>query len=343
VRALDKEHLDTLSAQSGPRWGRLRSGNAIEVTEAQAKSHQYRASTAPRGTKLAPRSRRAIPRLPTMPDVADKPAMPGRPIKLSRWQRVGAVLSGAGFAGAGGWAEIASGHDGAGTVAFVAAGALLAGLGIIGRMPNRISGKEYKAEFDDLVEERATEKAEEAIADVIEGLPTEAKKEIAKDDSELDVFTSRMLELLEKSRSASEELRQISVRRLRNQAAHTASESLSFETYMSRRIVPIIERLGLETLSDDHVVDLKARSRNGAVLLVEFKNSSQEGFLRSVFRLEDLLRVEPSGSRGLVVVAHGISLKNAKIVTANYPHILILGAMQSDESIENSIRRLMAL
>lgn len=228
-------------------------------------------------------------------------------------------------------------------MAFVAAGALLAGLGIIGRMPNRISGKEYKAEFDDLVEERATEKAEEAIADVIEGLPTEAKKEIAKDDSELDVFTSRMLELLEKSRSASEELRQISVRRLRNQAAHTASESLSFETYMSRRIVPIIERLGLETLSDDHVVDLKARSRNGAVLLVEFKNSSQEGFLRSVFRLEDLLRVEPSGSRGLVVVAHGISLKNAKIVTANYPHILILGAMQSDESIENSIRRLMAL
>lgn len=108
----------------------------------------------------------------------DKMPVKRRPMKLSRWQRSGAVASGAAMLGTGGWAEIASGHDGPGTVAFVAAGTLMTALGIVGQMPRSISGKDYTAEFGELVEERA----KESIVEAVEAMPREVKEKIAEQD-----------------------------------------------------------------------------------------------------------------------------------------------------------------
>ena len=102
------------------------------------------------------------------------PTHRGRPIFLSAKQRVGLCVSGVALLGTAGWAQIASGHDGAGTVAFVAAGAIAGALGLIGRLPNRLSGKDYTVEFE--VEQRV----KEVVTDIVEELPTEAKKAIAE-------------------------------------------------------------------------------------------------------------------------------------------------------------------
>ena len=121
-----------------------------------------------------------------MPDEDDdKAPRLGKPIKMTMWQRGLLGVSGAGMVVAGGWAEIASGHDGAGTVAFVAAGALFAGLGIVGRIPNRISGKDYTAEFEAEVEDRVEEK----LGDAVEVLPRTVREELAtaRSDMPLDM------------------------------------------------------------------------------------------------------------------------------------------------------------
>ena len=116
-----------------------------------------------------------------MPD-DEATQLSARPIRLTRWQRFWSAAGGVALVGAGGWAEIASGKDGAGTVAFVVAGSLLSVLGIVGRLPNRISGKEYSAEFEEEVRERVNDQleliVEELPRDVREGIASQAQSEL---------------------------------------------------------------------------------------------------------------------------------------------------------------------
>jgi hypothetical protein len=105
---------------------------------------------------------------------------PGSGIKLTWWQRSGLFISGVALVLTGAWAEISAGRDGAGTVAFVAAGALLGAVGIVGRLPNRISGKDYSVEFEAAVHERV----EEELAEVVEDVPGDVRQEIAEADAD---------------------------------------------------------------------------------------------------------------------------------------------------------------
>ena len=79
--------------------------------------------------------------------------------------------------GAGGWGYIASGHDGAGTVAFVTAGTVAGLLGIIGRVLTRLLAKDYGV---DMSEEEIVEKLKAGVAEAVEDLPASAKEEIVK-------------------------------------------------------------------------------------------------------------------------------------------------------------------
>lgn len=77
----------------------------------------------------------------------DDAGRPLKPIRLSQQQRSMAVVGGVGLLGVGSWGFLASNQDGAGTVAFVAAGTLCGLLGVIGRVPTRLSGKDYSMEL----------------------------------------------------------------------------------------------------------------------------------------------------------------------------------------------------
>ncbi|MGB8382476.1 MAG: hypothetical protein WCG47_14750 [Dermatophilaceae bacterium] len=81
---------------------------------------------------------------------------------------------------------IASGHDGAGTVAFVAAGTTSALLGLVGRMPTRMTGKDYAVEFSEELERVVDELTIEQKMDVV----TEAIAERESTQSERDLVAA---------------------------------------------------------------------------------------------------------------------------------------------------------
>lgn len=86
-----------------------------------------------------------------------------RPIKLHWGQQVVLGVAALGLIGTGWWAQIIDHHGGAGTVAFVVTGAAVGVVATVGRFPNRISGKDYTAEFDAEVAKVAQEKANEEV------------------------------------------------------------------------------------------------------------------------------------------------------------------------------------
>ena len=109
-----------------------------------------------------------------MPD--DKlPAGPKRytSIVLTTPERLGAIGAGVILGSIGGLAELWARLDGIGTVSFVVAGTASVLLGVFGRMPSRLSGKDYSVEFLEQERERA---AEVAIEGVVEELSTTANK-----------------------------------------------------------------------------------------------------------------------------------------------------------------------
>jgi len=113
-----------------------------------------------------------------MPD--DKlPAGPKRytSIVLTTPERLGAIGAGVILGSIGGLAELWARLDGIGTVSFVVAGTASVLLGVLGRMPSRLSGKDYSVEFLEQERERA---AEVAIEGVVEELSTTAKKELTE-------------------------------------------------------------------------------------------------------------------------------------------------------------------
>lgn len=86
-----------------------------------------------------------------------------RPIKLHWGQQAVLGVAALGLIGTGWWAQIVDHHGGAGTVAFVVTGAAVGVVATVGRFPNRISGKDYTAEFDAEVAKVAQKKANEEV------------------------------------------------------------------------------------------------------------------------------------------------------------------------------------
>lgn len=114
----------------------------------------------------------------------DNLGKPLRPIRLSKEQRFTAVVVGLGLLAVGGWGYIASGHDGAGTVAFVVAGTLCGLLGIIGRVPTRLSGKDYSMEIledaDEVAETALGTMTKEQMVELVIGLDRDKRSTIVE-------------------------------------------------------------------------------------------------------------------------------------------------------------------
>lgn len=84
---------------------------------------------------------------------------PRLPVAVPPWQRWVAGASGIGLTAAGTYAVVLGGHDGLGSVALVLSGVFLGLFAVIGRLPNRIWGKDMGIEF--LTTERAEELMDE--------------------------------------------------------------------------------------------------------------------------------------------------------------------------------------
>ena len=156
-------------------------------------------------------------------------------IMLTVPQRLGAAGAGLVLGAVGGLAELWARLDGIGTVSFVVAGAASVLLGVVGRMPSRLSGKEYTMEFFEQEKDRAVEAA---VENVVEDLSTSAKKEIAK-KAELDEqdtipvstfggMTRKNGQRIAKGMAA----------------ADAAIRSLDFEEYAIAKLTPILARMG---------------------------------------------------------------------------------------------------
>lgn len=172
----------------------------------------------------------------SMPD-EKLPAVPKRytSIVLTVSQRLGAVAAGLVLGAVGGLAELWARLDGIGTVSFVVAGTASVLLGVVGRMPSRLSGKDYTMEFVEQEKDRAVEAA---VENVVEDLSTSAKKEIAK-KAELDeqdtipVSTFGGMTRKNRQRSAKGMV-----------AIDAAIRSLDFEEYAIAKLSPILIRMG---------------------------------------------------------------------------------------------------
>jgi len=170
----------------------------------------------------------------SMPDAKNLP-VPGRTMSLTKWERVASVGAGIATVAVASVAELWARLDGIGTVAFVVAGTAAVLLGVIGRMPTRLSAKDYAMEFYEREKDRAVE-AE--VENVVEDLPTSAKKEIAK-KAELDEQETVPVST---SRSTSWNIR----RRIAKgrSASNAAIRSLDFEQFAIYRLTPILIMMG---------------------------------------------------------------------------------------------------
>ena len=153
-----------------------------------------------------------------------------KPIRLTNTQRGMAVVGGVGMLIAGGWGYIASGHDGAGTVAFVTAGAVAGLLGVVGRVPNRLSGRDYSME---LFEEALDERVKEEVTDIVEDLPATARKEIVEAEDRRAVATDsseETVDLLAALQRSVDRAKRVKV------ASTAAARSLAFEDQVTTQL-----------------------------------------------------------------------------------------------------------
>lgn len=90
------------------------------------------------------------------------------PVPVPRWQRWVVGVAGAVLTGAGAYAVVLGGHDGLGSVALILSGVFLGLFAVIGRLPNKIWGKDMGIEF------LTTEQAEEFVDE----LPRGSRQEI---------------------------------------------------------------------------------------------------------------------------------------------------------------------
>lgn len=268
-----------------------------------------------------------------MTDGNKRPPPPSLPIKLSMNQRVISVLAGTALVTTGGWAEIASGHDGAGTVAFVVSGSLIAVLGIAGRLPTRLSGKDYSVEFEERVHEAAQERTAEAISEVVNELPQEAKVEIAR-----SVKTDELDELYAPPIAFAKWL-----------FATTAKQSLDFQATASRRLRPILETLDMHIIPHENLqpgdylaANMIADSSDGKRLLVwlsaqEYNDDPSILVTRVRMKQEEL----PANARGLFVIDQAPDKQIPKLHALFRRGIAVVALDWSDERIKGVIGRLM--
>ena len=232
---------------------------------------------------------------------------------------MGAVSFGAALSGAGAWAEIASGHDGAGTVAFVAAGTLLVGLGIIGRMPTRLRGKDWSAEWRD----ELLQATEARIEQEVDQLPKKTKEGIVHEASGQISVTA------EASGSVS--------------VVRAAEKSLQFERQIGERFrrVLLSERpeseIEDEDLFGDGQVDFVAKVGANQTILVEAGLHSYTGaqFQENVMKWFDVAPFLFDGKRVIV-----FSISPQRILYAQvYPEIVmgLINGPPSDEDFSKAI------
>jgi len=85
--------------------------------------------------------------------------------------------------GTGIWADLVASRDGVATVALIVSGTVSFLLGVIGRMPSRLTGKDYSLEWAASVDEAAGQKTQSVVSEVISELPTDVQKELSRSGS----------------------------------------------------------------------------------------------------------------------------------------------------------------
>jgi hypothetical protein len=231
---------------------------------------------------------------------------------MLKWpQRIGAISGGVILGTVGGLAELWARLDGIGTVSFVVAGTALVLLGMVGRMPTRLSSKDYSVEF---FEQGRQVGATQAVENVVEELSTSAKKEIAQKpevsealDKAIQAGTNAMLRQRTRSRYMT------AINRLEKGDLATLSDvalrSLEFEGQAIDRLKPILGDLGYSIDSpvidrDSSIVaDYTAKGPNNARLLIFLRRWTGDilPIVRESIRADQQLDANPE-SRAIIVI-----------------------------------------
>ncbi|MGO4598513.1 hypothetical protein [Terrabacter sp. 2RAF25] len=236
-----------------------------------------------------------------------------RPIKLTGEQRAGSVLVGLGLLGAGGWGYIASGHDGAGTVAFVTAGTLAGLLGVIGRVPTKLTGKDYGLE---MIEEEVKERVDAEVSEIVDDLSTSAKKEIV---AAAVPVTLPDVNPTVASDEALEDLRStLAKHRVHSVARDSAAKSLAFE----RQVLAALDE-ALKVYNDSYVLqeqvfggvvplDASIELWDGTMVGVEIK-ARRHSLDEAAIIARDLMKQLPRGfKRVMVVTESSVAIADAR-------------------------------
>lgn len=235
---------------------------------------------------------------PTRTDADPSKAL--KPIKLSQQQRFMAVVGGIGLLSIGSWGFLASDHDGVGTVAFVTAGTLCGLLGIIGRVPTRLSGKDYSMEImgdaDELAQATLEVLSREQVVELVIGLSDEKRSTL----TEAAMYKA-------------------------------AASSLAYEEMVTNLFLSIANKLQMKVQTHPNIdkFDLQLEaSRKGRILVAIINNFSAERRLRR--QLHDLSDVAKGHGATALIVTRSIAPIGINMA-AELPRInVITGATEGE-------------
>jgi len=268
-------------------------------------------------------------RVIAMPE-EDLPEVPqhATSVLLTMPQRLCAIGAGVILGAVGGLSELWARLDGVGTVSFVVAGTASLLLGVAGRMPSRLSGKDYSMEFFEQEKQRAVQAA---VEEVVEELPTTAKQEIVDNETRSKEDTQHLVEELRRSVAAAR------ARRIaedaseeqttpRNVASDAAVKSIQFEEWAKTRMDDIMTRLGYHERT-------RPRDDDSGQYLYEKEDATAHVFTRRYTgKLLPILRELDRAGRVLDRYPNG---KAILITDSDIPERAIIGKAQLGEKLRS--------
>lgn len=265
---------------------------------------------------------------------------PMRSITLQKWERVVAIGGGVLVVAIAGVAELWARLDGVGVVAFVVAGSLAFLLGVVGRMPTRLTANDYAVEFAEIERQQEVEAAQE----IVEEMPTATKELIvqsAEDNPRLELIRHLWTNAYAPHTTA---LRFEPAKAKEGAATppvvEAAALSLAFEGLVEHTLKPIFMKLGysFERGSDHAVGDFIARRDKSVVYIIARRwTRGIAPVVRDIQRIRAIL-VHEIGQRAVLVLNDEKIVLEARRLLLGENDVLVLSTTWDNRTIDEEAR-----
>jgi hypothetical protein len=258
------------------------------------------------------------------------PPASSRSIGLGRWERWAAAGAGIVILTVASVAELWAKQDGLGTVAFAVVGAACLLLGLVGRMPTRLSLKDYATMEWMEMEKQQTQAA---VEELVEELPASAKKEIVKKADDDPARFDATLEILSKLITEDRGTRAIRMAQKPPDMSkadfmwRAASESLAFEENVRSVITPIFAKLGFSMLAEPQGVPvdfIAQRPDRNVYIVVRRTPRSLSPVLKQIRELRNLLLNMGGRDRAILIVSDEAVASDARGIAVAESGVLVL-------------------